>query len=94
MGVLIPTPLPYTAAGADRAGVSFLLARDVIRVITMNVDADVRAEAVTVYVDGEAVGTVGRDWWDDWTARIDNDPETCLAACLDADGRPAGSRPG
>lgn len=48
----------------------------------MKIDTEVDGDAVTVYVDGDVAGTLDRDWWRDWTARIDNEPEECLASCL------------
>jgi hypothetical protein len=52
-----------------------------------DIDTEIGPETVTVYVDGDVAGTVDRDWWHDWTARIDNPPEECLASCLpSADG--------
>jgi hypothetical protein len=48
----------------------------------MDIDTDIGPETVTVYVDGETAGTVDRDWWQDWSSRIDNEPEECLASCL------------
>jgi hypothetical protein len=50
--------------------------------VSMNVDADVSEDEVLIRVDGERVGALDRAFWDDWTARIDDDPETCLSACL------------
>ena len=41
----------------------------------------------TVSADGEVVGTVPREFWEEWTDRIKNDPETCLSTC--PSGRPA-----
>ncbi len=54
----------------------------------MNVKTDVTDEEVIIRVDGERVGVLDRAFWDDWTARIDNDPETCLSACLEAGEAP------
>lgn len=54
----------------------------------MNVETEHTAENVIVHVDGEAVGTLTREFWDEWTDRIENDPESCLSACL-ADRPPA-----
>jgi len=48
----------------------------------MDIDTEVGESAVSVYVDGNLAGTVDRDWWQDWTGRIDNAPEKCLASCL------------
>ncbi|WP_299235552.1 hypothetical protein [Natronomonas sp.] len=48
----------------------------------MNVETELTAENVIVHVDGDAVGTLTREFWDEWTDRIENDPESCLSACL------------
>jgi hypothetical protein len=48
----------------------------------MDIETDIGPDTVTVYVSGEVAGTLDRDWWRDWTARIDNEPEACLASCL------------
>jgi hypothetical protein len=54
----------------------------------MNVTADVRDEGVLIRVDGERVGVLDRAFWEDWTASIDDDPETCLSACLSSGEAP------
>lgn len=48
----------------------------------MNVQTDVGDEEVTISVDGETVGSLPRNFYDSWSDRITNDPETCLSACL------------
>ena len=48
----------------------------------MDVETKLAEETVTVRADGEVVGTVPREFWEEWTDRIENDPETCLSACL------------
>lgn len=50
--------------------------------IHMNVETERTAEEVTIRIDGEVVGTLTREFWEEWTDRIENDPETCLSACL------------
>ncbi len=48
----------------------------------MNVETEVTEREVIIRVDDEQVGSLDREFWNEWTARIDNDPETCLSACL------------
>jgi len=48
----------------------------------MEIETEVTGEAVRVAVGGEEY-VADRDWWEEWTASIDGDPETCLAACLE-----------
>jgi hypothetical protein len=48
----------------------------------MDIDTEVGKSAVSVYVDGTLAGTLDREWWQDWSSRIDNEPEECLASCL------------
>ena len=48
----------------------------------MDVETEFAGETVTVSADGEVVGTVPREFWEEWTDRIENDPETCLSVCL------------
>lgn len=48
----------------------------------VDIDTEVGPETVTVYVDGEAAGTLDRDRWHDWTARIDDALAECPASCI------------
>lgn len=48
----------------------------------MDVKTEVTEREVIIRVDGEQVGSLDREFWNEWSARIDNDPETCLSACL------------
>ena len=45
----------------------------------MDIETEFAEETVTVRADGEVVGTVPREFWEEWTDRIENDPETCLS---------------
>ena len=53
----------------------------------MDVETELAEETVTVRADGEVVGTAPRGFREEWTDRIENDPETCLSTC--PSGRPA-----
>lgn len=48
----------------------------------MDVKTEVTEREVIIRIDGEQVGSLDREFWNEWSARIDNDPETCLSACL------------
>jgi len=48
----------------------------------MDVETEVTKGEVIIRLDGEQVGSLDRELWNEWTARIDDDPETCLSACL------------
>lgn len=48
----------------------------------MNVETELGDEEVTINVDGETVGTLPRTFYESWSDRISNDPESCLSACL------------
>lgn len=54
----------------------------------MNVETDITEQEVIILVDDEPAGSLDRDFWNEWTGRIDNDPETCLSACLAAGEAP------
>lgn len=48
----------------------------------MDVETELGHDEVTISVDGESVGTLPREFYEEWSQRIENDPESCLSACL------------